>query len=164
MLEQIKKFIKNKIINPNFSIIKTSLISFGLGAILVLAFAPFNIIFFAVASLSLFMAIIDEQKNSKKLFYSAFFYCFGFFVFGIYWICNSLLIDFSRYGWLIPFAITLIPALMSIYFTLIIYIYNLLKNYFSISLSYKRILLFSALFTIFEIVRSNLFTDRKSVV
>jgi len=158
MLEQIKKFIKNKIINPNFSIIKTSLISFGLGAILVLAFAPFNIIFFAVASLSLFMAIIDEQKNSKKLFYSAFFYCFGFFVFGIYWICNSLLVDFSRYGWLIPFAITLIPALMSIYFTIIIYIYNLLKNYFSISLSYKRILLFSALFTIFEIVRSNLFT------
>ena len=158
MLEKVNKFIDKKIANQQFSQTKRSLISFGLGAILVLAFAPFNLMIFSIISLSLFYFLIDLKLSPKQIFITAFFYCFGFFVFGIYWICNSLFIDLAKYGWLIPFAITLIPALMAIYFAIIVYIYNLLKNRFSISFTYQKLLLFSVGFLFFDIIRSNLFT------
>ncbi len=159
MLEKIKKFINKKIVNNSISLKKSSFIAFGLGSLLVLAFAPFNLFFFAIVSLSLFYAMIEQKKCSKQISILAFFYMFGFFVFGVYWICNSLFIDLKRFGWLIPFAITLIPALMATYFAIIIYLYHKLKTRYAINLAYQKILLFSASFLIFEVIRSNYLLD-----
>ena len=158
MLEKIKKFFTKNIFSKDNSNKKNYLISFGLGSLLMLAFAPFNLFIFCPISLSIFFVIIDKENNLKQVFYRSFFYCFGFFVFGIYWICNSLLIDIAKYAWLIPFAITLIPALMAIYFACLCYIYKLSIKRFSISFAYKKIILFSIFWLIFEVVRSNLFT------
>jgi apolipoprotein N-acyltransferase len=47
---------------------------------------------------------------------------------------------------------------MAIYFATLCYIYKLLINRFSISFVYKKIILFSIFWLIFEVVRSNLFT------
>lgn len=153
--------IKNLIIKLTHSNRPNSLknfLVFCLGALLDLAFAPFNCFLFAIISLSAFFLIIDKLSDLKQVFVRSFFYCFGFFVCGIYWICNSLLIDIAKYAWLIPFAITLIPALMAFYFAFIIYLYKLLIIRFSISFTYKKIIIFSFGFLIFDIVRSNLFT------
>lgn len=174
MFEKIKAFFIQKIIAPQSSELKNNLRAFWLGAFLVLAFAPFHLVVVAPISLSIFFTIIDkindEKKSHKKylikfyqyfcgkVFWRSFFYCFGFFVFGIYWICNSLLIDIARYGWLIPFAITLIPALMALYFAILVNIYKLLINRFSISFTYQKIILFSTFWLLFEVVRANLFT------
>ena len=158
MLEKIKKFFTKNIFSKDNSNKKNYLISFGVGSLLTLAFAPFNFFIFCPISIVIFFLIIDKLDNLKQVFYRSFFYCFGFFVCGIYWICNSLLIDFAKYGWLIPFAITLIPALMALYFTSLCYIYKLSIKRFSISFAYKKIILFSIFWLIFEVVRSNLFT------
>ena len=158
MLEKIKKFFKKNIFSKDNSNTKNYLISFGVGSLLTLAFAPFNFIIFCPISITIFFLIIDKLDNLKQVFYRSFFYCFGFFVCGIYWICNSLLIDVVKYGWLIPFAITLIPALMALYFASLCYIYKLSIKRFSISFAYKKIILFSIFWLIFEVVRSNLFT------
>jgi len=158
MLEKIKKIINKKIANSNISLKKSSFMAFGLGALLVLAFAPFNLFFFAIISLSLFYAMIEQKNCPKQISILAFSYIFGFFVFGVYWICNSLFIDLKRFGWLIPFAITLIPALMAIYFAIIIYLYHKLTTRYAINLTYQKIIFFSVSFLIFEVIRSNLFT------
>ena len=158
MLEKIKKFFTKNIFSKDNSNKKNYLISFGVGSILTLAFAPFNLFIFCPISIVIFFLIIDKLDNLKQVFYRSFFYCFGFFVCGIYWICNSLLIDVVKYGWLIPFAITLIPALMALYFASLFYIYKLSIKRFSISFTYKKIILFSIFWLIFEVVRSNLFT------
>jgi len=39
----------------------------------------------------------------------------GFFLFGLYWISNALLVDAARFGWLIPFALAGIAGLFAIY-------------------------------------------------
>jgi apolipoprotein N-acyltransferase len=39
----------------------------------------------------------------------------GFFLFGLYWISNALLVDAARYGWLIPFALAGIAGMFAIY-------------------------------------------------
>jgi apolipoprotein N-acyltransferase len=158
MLEKIKKIINKRIANNSISLKKSSFMAFGLGALLVLAFAPFNLFFFAIISLSLFYAMIEQKNCPKQISILAFFYMFGFFVFGVYWICNSLFIDLKRFGWLIPFAITLIPALMAIYFAIIIYLYHKLTTRYAINLTYQKIIFFSVSFLIFEVIRSNLFT------
>ena len=158
MLEKIKSFLVRIFFSQTNSNKKNYLISFGVGSSLMLAFAPFNFFIFCPISLSLIYLIIDKEDNLKQVFYRSFLFCFGFFVFGIYWICNSLLIDIGKYGWLIPFAITLIPALMALYFATLSYIYKLLIKRFSISFTYKKIILFSVFWLIFEVVRSNLFT------
>ena len=158
MLEKIKTFFVKNIFSQSNSNKKNNLISFGVGSLLMLAFAPFNLFIFSPISLVIFYLIIDKENNLKQVFYRSFFFCFGFFVFGIYWICNSLLVDVAKYGWLIPFAITLIPALMALYFATLCYIYKLLIKHFSISFTYKKIILFSIFWLIFEVIRSNLFT------
>ncbi len=158
MLEKTKKFFTKNIFSKVNSNKKNYLISFAVGSLLILAFAPFNLFIFCPISITIFFLIIDKEDNLKQVFYRSFFYCFGFFVFGIYWICNSLLVDVVKYGWLIPFAITLIPALMALYFATLFYIYKLLIKRFSISFAYKKIILFSIFWLIFEVIRSNLFT------
>ena len=158
MLEKIKSFLERNFFSQNNSNKKNNLIAFGAGSMLTLAFAPFNFFIFCPISISFIFLILDKENNLKQVFYRSFFFCFGFFVFGIYWICNSLLIDIAKYGWLIPFAITLIPALMALYFATLSYIYKLLIKRFSISFAYKKIILFSIFWLIFEVVRSNLFT------
>jgi apolipoprotein N-acyltransferase len=40
---------------------------------------------------------------------------FGYFVAGLYWIGNALLVDAKTFGWLLPFAILGLPALLAVF-------------------------------------------------
>jgi apolipoprotein N-acyltransferase len=40
---------------------------------------------------------------------------FGYFFVGLYWIGNALLVDVATFGWLLPFAIVGIPAMLAIF-------------------------------------------------
>ncbi|MFM7557515.1 MAG: apolipoprotein N-acyltransferase, partial [Alphaproteobacteria bacterium] len=131
---------------------------FVVGSLLDLAFAPFNLIIFAFISVGIFYKIISEINDLKKVFWASFYYNFGFFVFGIYWICNSLLIDPLAFAWLIPFAITLIPALMAIYFATMIYAYKYLMQKFKVKSPSMAIFFFAFFWFLCELIRSNLFS------
>ncbi|MBN8827727.1 MAG: apolipoprotein N-acyltransferase [Sphingobacteriia bacterium] len=83
-----------------------------------LAFAP---IFFTLALLPLFLLYtysIRFESNLKKLFLSNLLMFLGHFMGGCYWICISLTIDLKSHFWLIPFALTLLPAYLALYPTL----------------------------------------------
>ena len=144
----ISKFYHNRI--------KLSI--FLLGLSLSLAFAPFNLGFVCLVIIPILFNTLEKTQDLKKVFIYSFLFCFGFFISGIYWICNSLLIDVARYGWLIPFAITLIPALMALYFAGIYLLYKFLINYLKLHSNSIKILLFSIAWLVFDILRSNLFT------
>ena len=40
---------------------------------------------------------------------------FGYFVAGLYWVGNAFLVDARTFGWLLPFAVTALPAGMALY-------------------------------------------------
>ena len=40
---------------------------------------------------------------------------FGYFVAGLYWIGNALLVDAPTFGWLLPFAVIGVPAMLAIF-------------------------------------------------
>jgi apolipoprotein N-acyltransferase len=146
-MKKIKNFLKNK-----FAV---SLIS---GAVSCFAFAPFNFPPAAIISLSVFYFLLEEESEKKQIFWLGFFYGFGYFLAGIYWISISLLVEAEKFAWLIPFALTLIPSALALYLALFAASYKFLILKLKLSQTYQKILLFSIFWMAFEILRSLLFT------
>ncbi len=48
-------------------------------------------------------------------FATGWWFGFGFFVTGLYWLANALLIDAVRFGWLVPFAVLGLPAVLALF-------------------------------------------------
>ncbi len=139
------------------SFLINSFFLFSLGAISSLSLPPFNFFFINFFTLSiLFIFLFKKLKNrsSKKFFfYYGWIFGFGYFLSGLYWITISLTFD-KNFTFLIPLAIILIPAFLSLFYacvTLIFYLFNL-KNLLS------AFFLFSLLFGITEFIRGNIFT------
>ncbi len=134
-------------------------LAFLFGAMGVFSLAPFNIFLSLIISLSGFYFLLEKADNSaKKSFWIGFFFGFGFFVTGIHWIAISLLVDVKKFAWLIPFAISIIPACLALYFAVLSLFYQKIIQKFVIRLDYQKIIILSCLIVIFEILRSYLFT------
>ncbi len=97
------------------------------------------------------LVLLIERANSKK---QAFIigWCFGLghFMHGIYWIYNALMVDFSKFGWMIPLVIVGLPALLAIYIGLVA-----IATYFSTK---YRVLFFGIFWVIAEYLRGHLFS------
>lgn len=134
------------------------LLSLIAGCFCSLAFAPFHFFVAAMVSLSAFYLLLDECKTKKETFWMGFSYGFGYFLSGIYWIAISLLVDATSFAWLIPFALTLIPAALAAYVALFSLSYKFVINRFFLFKTYQKILVFTICWLFFEILRSLLFT------
>ena len=132
-----------------------------LGAITVFTFQPYNFFFINFISLSfLFLLIIHVKKRSKSIYRKKPFlkrafilgtsYGFGFFLFGIYWISNSLTFDPSL-KLLIPLSLIVIPLFLSLFFSVpIMFLSSILSKNFS------SIILISLVFAISDFLRGNI--------
>ena len=128
-------------------------LSMILGYLFTLCFAPYYYLPLGFLSITGLLILIDIAKSNSRAFFYAFAFAFGHHVTGLYWISNSLLVDADRFAWLIPFAISLIPAYLSIYIGSISYCTKRLK--------YKglaKIFFFSGIWVMAEIIRSKAFT------
>ena len=128
------------------------------GAFASLSFAPFHFFIAAVISVSVLYVLLEDEHSAKDIFFIGFWYGFGYFLSGVYWIAISLLVDASKFAWLIPFALTLIPAVLALYIAFFALTYKSLVKRFALDQEYQRIILFAVLWMIFEILRANLFT------
>lgn len=128
------------------------------GALCAFAFAPFYFFFAAIISVSIFYLLLDEDLKNRRNFLIGFFYGFGYFLAGNYWIAISLLVDAKKFAWLIPFALTLIPSALALYFASFSATYCLFIKRFRLSSTYQKVLSFTFFWVIFEILRSYLLT------
>lgn len=146
MLKQVLDFYKTNIF---FQLFIHGLLSS-------LAFAPLYLIIILFFTFPFFLEQIVNEKAIKTLIKKAFAFGLGYFIGGLYWICSSLLIEPLFYGWLVPFCITLIPAILSIY----IIITSIITNYYAKFIKNKFVLavIFSIVFVFFEWLRGILFT------
>lgn len=137
---------------------KKFLILFCAGALSNLAFAPFHFFLALLIALPLFYFFCNQSQTLKENFYLGWFYGFGYFVAGIYWIAISLLIDAASFAWLIPFAIILIPGVLALYFGLLAVSYHWMLRKFPDPKNYEKIVIFALCWTFCEILRAFLFT------
>lgn len=127
------------------------------GGIADLAQAPFYIFLVLLLSFPVFFKILNTANNKKQAFKIGWMFGFGYFVFGLYWIANSLLVDAEKFAWLIPFAVCGIPFGLAIYIGLMAIVYHVLAKR-NIHYHWSNIILFALLWVIFEILRAYLFT------
>ena len=136
--------------NLNFQI----LYSLVLGIFTSFSLPPYNYIFLNFITFSLlFLIIVNYPKRKKGFFFIGFFFGFGYFISSLYWITNSLTF-IDEYKFLIPFALILIPSLLSFFYgaiTLILYFFNLKKDFSSL-------FIFAIIFSIIEFLRGYIFT------
>nr|WP_298688274.1 apolipoprotein N-acyltransferase [uncultured Dongia sp.] len=86
-----------------------------LGAISSLAFAPLHLVpLMAVALIGLYW-LVQAAPTRRMAFNVAWFWAFGHFAGGNFWIANSFLIDAARFGWMIPPVLGGLAAFLSIY-------------------------------------------------
>lgn len=137
---------------------KNNLFAFLAGSVGALAFAPFHFFFAIIFSLTFFFFLLAEAKQKKAAFWRGFYFGFGHFLCGIYWIAISLLVDAKQFAWLIPFALTLIPAALALYLALFALSYYFFCEKFFLQKTYQKILLFSLLWIFFEALRATFFS------
>jgi apolipoprotein N-acyltransferase len=98
---------------------RRAVLSFGLGAVSVLGFAPFHLwplLFLTFPCLIWLLDGIAESEGltrRQKLRRAALVgWCFGFgaFLAGLYWIGFAFLVEADKFAWLIPLAISGLPA------------------------------------------------------
>src|SRR3546814_8114532 len=66
-------------------------------------------------SFPLLLWLVDGARSSRGAFAVGWCFGFGFFVAGLYWISNALLVEADRFAWLIPFAACGLPALLAVF-------------------------------------------------
>jgi apolipoprotein N-acyltransferase len=85
------------------------------GAIAALAFPPVNALpLFAVGVVALFW-MAELAKRRRSAFAVGWWWGFGHFLAGFFWIANSFLIDPLRFGWMVPPVIAGLAAYMAVY-------------------------------------------------
>lgn len=99
------------------------------------------------------LILVEKAKNDRKAFLYGFMFGFGHHVTGLYWISNSLLVEPEKFAWLIPFAVSLIPAYLSLYIGLLCWLTKKLK-YKGIA----KIMFFSGAWVMAEIIRGHVLT------
>tara|TARA_B100001175_G_scaffold210293_1_gene178609 strand:- start:100 stop:1536 length:1437 start_codon:yes stop_codon:yes gene_type:complete len=132
------------------------LISLLLGGLFSLSFDPYNIPFFSLIIVGLFFKLNDSifsifGKDYKLMFYTGILFGFSFFITSIYWITNSIFVFDSNLAYLTPFPLIILPLILGIFYGLM-----QLINIFFWSLNISRIFFFSALWILFEMIRSML--------
>ncbi len=125
-----------------------SLFFFILGSLTALAFAPYYLIFIPFITFGVLFKQIDRTTSKKSIFKDIFCFGFGLGGFSTSWIANALMIDGGQFAYLIPLAFIGMGILFGLFYA----IPAVLSTFYPSGI--RQLLAFSALFTIFEWVRS----------
>jgi apolipoprotein N-acyltransferase len=102
---------------------KRAMLAVVAGAISVLAFAPVHAWPVLFVSLGLLVWLLDgchanhaELGRVKCAALTGFWFGFGYFLTGLYWVAEAFLVEPWRHGWLIPLVMTTLPGGMALFF------------------------------------------------
>ncbi|WP_336278810.1 apolipoprotein N-acyltransferase [Bartonella sp. CB175] len=92
------------------------------GAFTSIALPPFYLTPICFLTFPVFIVFLDKIKtiqNNKKRLLSYALSCglfgFGYFICGLWWLSNALLVDSATFGWAVPFALIGPPIYLSLY-------------------------------------------------
>lgn len=123
------------------------LVLFAAGALLALGFAPFHYWPVIFISLPICYGLLGQAVSRAQALWRGFAFGYGFFMAGTWWIGNALLVDAAKFGWMLPFSILGLSAVMALWFLPLAYaVYRLRAR--------MTPLLFASLWTFVELARS----------
>jgi apolipoprotein N-acyltransferase len=94
-------------------------IAFLAGAVSALAMAPFELFPVLALTFPVLVWLLDGTGAGKRGLLAAFgagwWFGFGYFVAGLYWIGMALFVEADKFAWLLPFAVFGIPAGLAVF-------------------------------------------------
>jgi apolipoprotein N-acyltransferase len=134
------------------------LIAFAAGALSALAMAPFNAWPILFLTFPVLVWLIDGAAAGRwggvmAAAVTGWWFGFGYFVAGLYWIGHAFLVDAPTFGWLLPFAVVGLPAFLAIYTAIGVALARILWTRGA-----TRILALAVMLTATEWLRGHLFT------
>src|SRR5882672_310226 len=96
------------------------LMAFLAGAASTLALAPINLWPVMFVTFPPLVWLLDgigaaRRDGIRVAFAIGWWFGFGYFLSGLYWIGSAFLVDAKTFGWLLPFAVTLLPAGLAVF-------------------------------------------------
>ena len=95
-------------------------IAFCAGAVSTLALAPFHAFPILFVTFPILVWLIDGASGGRfggvvASATAGWWFGFGYFLAGLYWTGNALLVDADTFGWLLPFAVLGLPAGLALF-------------------------------------------------
>lgn len=106
-------------------------VAFAAGAAVNLALAPVGFLPAFYLALPLLVWCLAGGVGWRSAFATGWWFGFGYFVFGLYWIGGAMLVEAGQHGWMIPFAALGLPAFLAIFFALAVLPARIGKDHFS---------------------------------
>ncbi len=125
----------------------------GFGILAAGALPPLHFVFLLVPAFSGFIWLIDTGARKRSAFAEGWWFGFGFFTAGLFWISFALLTKPDQFAWMVPFAVFGLPALLA-FFTA----FSTLAARMLWRPGTGRVLVFAALWVAFEVLRGWIFT------
>lgn len=91
------------------------LAAFVAGGLSALSFAPIFAFPILFLTLPVFVWLIDGSANWRRAFTAGWAFGFGYFFFNLFWIGEAFLVEADKFAWLLPFAVTLLPAGLALF-------------------------------------------------
>ena len=111
---------------------------------------PFFLLPLLWVSFPILFCLINEARSPGAAILDGWWFGFGYFLAGLYWISLSLIVESEKFAWMIPLALSLIPALLACSIGLAAGM-----SYFA-ERGFSRLLAFTASWTLCEWARAHL--------
>lgn len=137
-------------------------IAFLAGLASALSMAPFDAFPILFFTLPIFIWLLDGAFSdaregvftlNKTSFLIGWWFGFGYFVAGLWWIANALLVDGNAFAWAVPLAVIALPAGLAIFWG-----FAAMAMRWFWSEDWTRVLIFAVFLSLFEYLRGTLFT------
>jgi len=92
-----------------------ALLSYASGLLLATAFAPLHLIFVLPLCFSAFLILLSTAETKKQAFFLGWFFGWGQFMAGFYWIGVAFTIDANAHAALIPLPVIGLPAFLALF-------------------------------------------------
>ncbi len=125
----------------------------GLGLLATAALPPVHLLVLLVPAFVGLVWLIDAAPRPRAAFAAGWWFGFGHFAAGLYWIAFALLTKPERFGWMVPFAVFGLSALLALFPACAALLTRTVRGDGA-----GRILVFGAAWTALEWVRSWAFT------
>lgn len=87
----------------------------GLGIAATAALPPLHLVPLVPVAFSGLIWLIEGARSRREAFLDGWWFGFGHFATGLYWLAHALLIDARQFGWMIPFAVLGLGALLGLF-------------------------------------------------
>ena len=98
---------------------RRALAAFAAGAAAALAQAPFYLLPLMALGYSVLLLLLDGARRAPRPgragFFAGWFFGFGYFLVGLYWVAYSFLVQAEEFAWMAPIAVAGLPAFLALF-------------------------------------------------